>query len=113
MKVTQELKTKCALGEMTLGEVMKLVIPKTALIHVNHEGRDIGSYDIWGGDNESVSLFDNEDAQEYDFCFDLNTKVRVKEDCVEWEDEGVVTRLTFLETKTIDFNRLLPRRSKK
>jgi hypothetical protein len=113
MKVTQELKAKCALGEMTLGDVLKLVIPKTALIHVNHDGSDMGSYDIWGGDDESISLFDNEDSQEFDFCFDLNTKVKVKEECVEWEDDGVATCLTFLETKVVGFDSLLPRRSKK
>jgi len=111
MKVPQAVKTKCVMGELTLGDVMNLINSRFSHICVVRDGS--GRYDNWCiNQKNKLLLYRDENTQDYDydFLFDLKSKVSVKNDCVEWEEDGLKTYLQFLETKVIGLDEILPRR---
>lgn len=115
MKVPQAVKTKCVMGELTLGDVMNLINSRFCYVCVAQDGRQMGRYDSWCIDEKNrFAVYRDEDTfdDDHSFSFDLKSKVSVKNDCVEWNDDGVKTCLQFLETKVIGLDGILPRRKK-
>ena len=114
MKVPQAVKTKCVMGELTLGDVLNLITSKFSYICVEQDGAS-GRYENWCiNQKNKLALYRDENTQDYDhdFLFDLKSKVSIKNDGVEWDDDGVKTCLQFLETKVIGLDGILPRRKK-
>jgi hypothetical protein len=120
MKVPQAVKTKCVMGELTLGDVMNLINSRFSYVCVEQDGRSMGRY-VWSIDEKSrLFLYCDENTPEYSKGFplgtpslqgiSLKTKVQIKNDSVEWNDDGVKTCLQFLETKVIGLDGILPRR---
>lgn len=112
MRVPQAVKTKCVMGELTLGDVLNLITSRFSYVCVVQDGHDMGRYDNWCVNEKSrLVLYRDENAQDYDhdFSFDLKTKVRIKNDCLEWhdDDQGPMC-LQFLETKVIGLEGILP-----
>lgn len=115
MKVPQAVKTKCVMGELTLGDVMNLISSRFSYICVEQAGQSMGRYDSWTIDQKNrLSIYRDENAQDYDydFQFSLKTKVQIKNDSVEWDEDGIRTSLSFLETKVVGLGDILPRRNK-
>ena len=114
MKVPQAVKTKCVMGELTLGDVLNLINSRFSYICVEQDGLS-GRYDNWCiNQKNKLALYRDENTQDYDhdFLFDLKTKVSIKNDGLEWDENGVKTSLSFLETRAIGLDEILPRRSK-
>jgi hypothetical protein len=115
MKVPQAVKTKCVMGELTLGDVMNLINSRFSYVCVEQDGRSMGRYDSWSIDEKSrLFLYCDENTPDYefDFKFSLKTKVQIKNDSVEWDEDGLKTSLSFLETKVVGLEDILPRRNK-
>lgn len=114
MRVPQAVKTKCVMGELTLGDVLNLITSKFSYICVEQDGSS-GRYDNWCINNKNkLALYRDENTQDYDydFLFDLRAKVQIKNNGVEWDEDGLKTCLHFLETKAIGLDEILPRRNK-
>ncbi len=119
MKVPQAVKTKCVMGELTLGDVLNLINSRFSYICVVQDGVS-GRYDNWcvnaqlPDKKSKLLLYRDENTQDYDhdFSFDLKSKVSIKSDSVEWEEDGLKTCLQFLETKVIGLDEILPRRNR-
>lgn len=106
MKVTQALKVKCVMGELTLGDVLNLISSNFSYVCVEQNGSDMGRYDNWCITKKcKFNLYYEDDS---DFSFDLKTKVKIKNDTVEWDEEGVKTCLQFLKTNVLELGCLLP-----
>lgn len=115
MKIPQAVKTKCVMGELTLGDVLNLISSKFSYICVRQDGHRMGRYDNWTIDKKNrLAIYRDENTQDYDydFLFDLKTKVQIKNDCLEWDEDGVKNCLHFLETKVVGLDKILPRRNK-
>lgn len=111
MRVPQAVKTKCVMGELTLGDVLNLITSKFSYVCVEQDGSQMGRYNSWCiNDENMLSLYCDENTPDYefDFQFNLRTKVRIKNDGVEWDEDGVKTCLHFLETKVIGLEGILP-----
>lgn len=112
MKVPQAVKTKCVMGELTLGDVLNLISSRFSYVCVEQDGLS-GRYEYWCVNKKNkFVLYRDENTQDYDhdFSFDLKAKVQIKNDGVEWDEDGVKTRLHFLETKVLGLDEILPRR---
>lgn len=118
MKVPQAVKTKCVMGELTLGDVLNLITSRFSYVCVVQDGHDMGRYDNWCvNEKGKLVLYRDENAQDYDhdFSFDLKNKVNVKNDRLEFdrvfdypEGERHAVCLHFLETKVLELGCLLP-----
>lgn len=108
--MSDHIKAKVAFGELTLGEACELVWHRCGLIRVQEDEVEKGTYDTFTKDKQGLYLFIDEDAQNPDYRFDAQVKVRVREDHVEFKMRGSEVSLYFLEAKAIRLGSLLPRR---
>lgn len=107
MNITDEIRAKHVFGELTLGEVWQMVTETTHPSHIilSKEGP-------WPADHEyssfslefSLALFADDNNMEPDWDFPLDTKVKVKEDHVEFADQdGCKIELSFARLEPIRF----------
>lgn len=113
MRIPQAVKTKCVMGELTLGDVMNLINSRFSYVCVTQDEISKGRYDSWSITKKNrLVLYQDFTTLNGDFSFDLKSKVSIKNDGVEWEDDGVKTCLQFLETKVIGLDDFLPGKKK-
>ena len=99
-----ELVAKTVFGEMTLGEVFQKFEGRASSITVDRN--DVSNdYDSWILEDGTVS-FVGEWEVEYEFP--LNTKVKVREDFLEFEYKSETYTIALTESKNIRFDALLP-----
>lgn len=100
-----ELVAKTVFGEMTLGEVFQKFEGRVSSITVILDRGMDSEYTSWIFDAGTVS-FVGEWEVEYEFP--LNTKVKVREDFLEFEYKSETYTITLTESKNIRFDALLP-----
>lgn len=101
----RELVAKTVFGEITLGEVFKIYENNVSHISVEEGGVERGKYESFQVEEDQLQLYGE---WEMEHAFWLGSKVKVQEDFLEIEDEGLTYHLTFVESKTIKFSSLLP-----
>lgn len=104
MKITDEIKAKHVFGELTLGEVWNMVARSCSHIVLTKEPPwpVDQEYTFFSCDGDSMSLFSDDNNMEPDWDFPLSTKVKVKEDHVEFADtDGYKIELFFSRLEAI------------
>jgi hypothetical protein len=100
----QELMAKAVFGEITLGEVLNKFADKISFIEVDRGGLD-ARYESWLLEDGELQLFGE---YEMELALPLDSKVKVQEHSIEFRHEDETYSLTFVESKTIKFDSLLP-----
>lgn len=103
--MNKELVAKTVFGEITLGEIFKLFEKKISLIMVEEGGVERGNYDHFEVDEDKLCIYGE---WQMEHAFWMDSKVKVQEDFLEVEDGGFTYHLTFIESKNIKFDSLLP-----
>lgn len=106
MPKNEELLAKNVFGELTLRDIIRHFTGKIESFHIYSEddATDLSSKD-WGMNEENLQFYGE---YEMDFEFDLNSKIKVREDELEVEQEGKTYILTIHQKA--DFSPFIPRR---
>jgi len=97
MKIKDEIKVKHVMGELTLEDVWNLVVRDCGWIGVMSGDFD-EVYAKFNMDGETLTLWASFSNRDPDWVFPGDTKVKAKEDHVEFDDPhdpGVKIKLTF------------------
>lgn len=100
----QELIAKTVFGEITLGEVLNKFESKISWMEVEYDGRE-AKYESWVLEDGDLQLFGE---WEMEVRLPLDSKAKIREDSIEVEYEGENFTFTFIESKTVRFDSLLP-----
>lgn len=90
----QELVAKTVFGEITLGDVIRKFKPDIQSIHIETDGVEV-VVNSWKVSEKNLKLYNDYDLEG---CFDLETKVKVYDDHLEFEHDGLEFYMSFLVT---------------
>lgn len=107
MKMTdREMLARNALGEATLGDVVRMFEDQIVNVHVYSKGGYVNVTSCSWGISESDNTLDLFGEDSLDFSFDLSSKAKIFEDKVRIEHEGQEFLLMFLTC--IRFDQFVP-----